>query len=197
VPALLVGRELLVGAVADGGDEPWCGVDLVEGPRDRGGQVEARRPGRGACAGGDSLGGMGSGTQRNPSQAISPEGRGELGAGGVVGADEQHPTLGDLDADPELVEGLATEPDVTAAPVPGGHVPLDEPRLLEDAEMVGEEIRSDPAAAGQLGGGAVRRGEVVDDGEAHGVPESGEASGVGLSIHAFRLVAQGRLTQLD
>ena len=73
----------------------------------------------------------------------------------------------------QAVEGVAVEVDVAAASVAAGAAAGDQPDLLEHVEVVGEQVRRDPGEVLQLDRGAVRAGQLVDDGEAGRIAERG------------------------
>ena len=76
-------------------------------------------------------------------------------------------------SDREIPQETALEPDVAAATVAGRHLARDEADPLEDVEMVGQQVAGQPELRRQRRRGPVGDGELLDDGEAHGLPQGG------------------------
>jgi hypothetical protein len=73
----------------------------------------------------------------------------------------------------QRVEGAAVKVDVAAAAVAAGTAAVDQPDLLEYIQVVGEQVGSDAEPALQLTRRAIRRNELVHDGQTEGVAEGG------------------------
>ena len=102
---------------------PSARTSSIDRGRSRGnGRCGARRRPR---PGMDALGRVGAGGRRRHRAGPAPERRGQVGAGGVGGADEQHPLGGRVRAR-RARRGGGHQAEVGAAPVALGAVPVDQ-----------------------------------------------------------------------
>jgi hypothetical protein len=67
--------------------------------------------------------------------------------------------------------------DVTASTISGGPEPFNESDVFKHIEMMGEKVRTHIEFAPQFGRGAIAAPKRLDDGEPHGVTESGVSGG--------------------
>ena len=81
----------------------------------------------------------------------------------------------------QVVEGLAVQVHVAAAPVPRGAGAADEPDPLQHVEVVGQQVRGQLDEGLELARHPVRDEQLVDDGETDGVAERGVPLGSGGS----------------
>jgi hypothetical protein len=156
--------ELFVGTVANGDDQIGRTSDVIEGTRSRSAQVEA-----GTGSGPDGFGvdarrRLGPGAGGDDLMAGVPQGDGELGAGRVGRTDEED-AVGGQAAGGLTGQGqpVRHEPEVPSAAVPGRGHSFDETGPLEHAQMVGQQVRLDAEPLKEIGGRAIRDGELVDD----------------------------------
>ena len=112
---------------------------------------------------------------------LAPQGGGHLGARRVLRAHEQRRLRLEPRPGCQVVEGLAVQVHVAAAPVPRGAGAADEPDPLQHVEVVGQQVRGQLDQGLELARHPVRGEQLVDDGETDGVAERGMPLGSGGS----------------
>jgi len=163
-----------VRGVADGHQEVIRGDDVGDPVRSGPGQAQAVAA-RGGGGGVHALGRVRAAGGDGDGARLPPRGRGELGPGGVGGADEDH-ARGDDDGGPrqDAVERPGDQAHVTTAPVRLGAGPRDDPGVLQHVEVMGEEVGPDAEGGREVARGAVAEHQGVDDGEAGRIGEGAE-----------------------
>ena len=121
----------------------------------------------------DPSGWLRAGTVGGSAGPVAPEGGGELRAGRVVGAHEEHALRGDRRRDDDAVEPVAAQRDVAAAMVTLRHAPLDQACRLEHVQVMGRGVGRQRSGIGQLPKGPVTEQQLVDDSEPVAVSERG------------------------
>src|SRR5699024_904569 len=119
------------------------------------GQVEAVAPGDLEGDRVDCLGGVGAGRGGGHRTGAAPQGRGQVGAGGVAGADKDDAGHRALVARGDVVQRAGDELDVVAPTVGLGFLAADDALALQDAQVVGHQVGRCGEDLGELGGGGV------------------------------------------
>ncbi len=143
--------EFLVGHVADGDDQVAVVPDLADVAGPQPGQRQAVAPGGGDRAGIDPRGGVGPGRYGRDGAGPAPQRRGQVRAGRVGGAHEQHPPRGAAGRGGQRVQRAGDQLQVGAAAVALGPAPGDDPGLLQHVQVVGEQVGRHGQHGGQLG----------------------------------------------
>ena len=141
--------ELLVGPVAHG-DRQLGRLGVVEVAGDGAPEIEAGPAGGGDGAGVHRIGRVGAGRRGGTARAGPPHGGGELGAGRVVRAHEEHGSGGPRRSGTDRTERLVHQPDIPSPVIAVGREAFDEAGVLEHVEVMGQEIAGKVAALGQL-----------------------------------------------
>ena len=163
-------RRRLVGPVADGDDEVRLPGNAVVAFRRRGREVEAELRGGPDRVGMDPFGGLRAGAVGGSAGPVAPEGGGELRAGRVVGAHEEHALRRRSPVRRRCPSSRSRRSvDVAAAMVTLRHSPLDQACRLEHVQVMGRGVawaaqRHRPARERSGRRAAARRRLGADDG---------------------------------
>jgi len=131
---------VFVGVVAYGDHEVVIADDVAHVCGVGGSQGQAVPAGDPDRAGMDGRRGVGAGRGGGDVAARGPQGGRELGAGGVVGADEHHPHDRLSRCRCQVGEGLVVQSQVGTAAVAFGAGAFDQPCVGQDAQVVGEQV---------------------------------------------------------
>ncbi len=151
--------EFFVGGVADGDHEVVRLGHVLQCARPGGAEGEAVPVRGGDRAGLDGVCRVGAGRGCRDVAGVVPEGGGELGAGGVAGADEHHPPHPEPRRRGQPRERVGGEVQVGAAPVglrPSAH---QESGVLELVQVMREQAGRDSQPGLQLDRGDIAQGQ--------------------------------------
>ena len=141
---------------------PSCRTSLMWRGRSRG-SARRWRCGGGDGAGIDRLGRVRAGRYRRDGAGPAPQRGGQVGAGRVGGAHEQHPQRRAGCRGSQPVQGAGDQLQVGAAAVALGPTAGDEPGLLQRVQVVRQQVGRHGQHYSQLGRGRVARKQRVGD----------------------------------
>jgi hypothetical protein len=107
-----------------------------------------------------------------------------------VGADEEHGRILEDRRRKQGGQAARAQHHVAAATVAGRFAALDQARVVEDPEVVGEQVRRRADELAELARRAVAEREGLDDLQAVGIGERGVHPGPGGEVHAQEHKAQ-------
>ena len=155
--------ELFVREVAHGDDQVAGSRNIVDRPGSQPAQWQLVAFGGGDRAGVDPSGGVRARRRNGDRTGVAPQRGGQLGAGRVRSAHENHPVGATQRRRSQLVEVGGQEAQIGAPLVALRSGAGDQPFGFQDTQVVSEQVGRHAQHAGELGRGSVTDREGVDD----------------------------------